>query len=70
VALLIRTKVLAASSLLLLSLVVKLFRSSAIQIGNVNFTNPRAGVEILEGIEEFLRREGIGDVAEIVGVAV
>ena len=43
--------------------------ASAIQIGNVNFTNPRAGVEILEGIEEFLRREGIGDVAEIVGVA-
>src|SRR6266480_4285842 len=35
--------------------------ASAIQIGTVNFTNPRAGVEILEGIEEFLRLEGMRD---------
>jgi dihydroorotate dehydrogenase (NAD+) catalytic subunit len=43
--------------------------ASVIQIGTVNFTNMRAGVEILEGIEEFLRREGMGDIAEIVGAA-
>ena len=43
--------------------------ASAIEIGTVNFANPRAGVEILEGIEEFLRKEGITDVAEIVGTA-
>ena len=43
--------------------------ASAIQIGTVNFTNPRAGVEIVEGIEEFLRREGMRDIAEIVGAA-
>ncbi len=43
--------------------------ASAIQIGTVNFTNPRAGVEILEGIEEFLRLEGMRDIAEIVGAA-
>src|SRR6266550_7401800 len=29
--------------------------ASAIEIGTANFANPRAGVEILEGIEEFLR---------------
>ena len=43
--------------------------ASAIQIGTVNFTNPRAGVDIVEGIEQFLRKEGITDVAEIMGVA-
>ncbi len=43
--------------------------ASAIQIGTVNFVNPRAGVEIIEGIEEFLRREGVEDIGEIVGAA-
>ena len=43
--------------------------ASAIQIGTINFVNPRAGVEILEGIEDFLCKEGVGDVAEIVGTA-
>jgi dihydroorotate dehydrogenase (NAD+) catalytic subunit len=43
--------------------------ASAVQVGTINFVNPRAGVEILEGIEEFLRQEGVADIAEIVGVA-
>ncbi|HEX7734707.1 MAG TPA: dihydroorotate dehydrogenase [Ktedonobacteraceae bacterium] len=43
--------------------------ASAIQIGTVNLVNPRAGVEILEGIETFLRDEGIVDIAELVGAA-
>ena len=43
--------------------------ASAIQIGTINFVNPRAGVEIIEGIEAFMRDEGIEDVREIVGVA-
>ena len=43
--------------------------ASAIQIGTVNFVNPRAGVEIIAGIEEFLRREGVEDIGEIVGAA-
>jgi dihydroorotate dehydrogenase (NAD+) catalytic subunit len=43
--------------------------ASAIQIGTINFVNPRAGVEIIEGIEEFLRREGVEDIGEIVGAA-
>ena len=44
--------------------------ASAIQIGTVNFVNPRAGVEIIEGIEEFLSREGVKDIGEIVGAAI
>jgi dihydroorotate dehydrogenase (NAD+) catalytic subunit len=43
--------------------------ASAIQIGTINFINPHAGVEIVEGIEEFMRHEGVGDITEIVGAA-
>src|SRR5579863_2145603 len=41
--------------------------ASAIQIGTINFVNPRAGIEIIEGIEAFLRKEGVEDIKEIVG---
>ena len=43
--------------------------ASAIQIGTINFVNSRAGVEILEGIGDFLYKEGISDIKEIVGAA-
>src|SRR6266496_2321684 len=43
--------------------------ASAIQIGTINFTNSRAGVEIVEGIEDFLRKEKIEDIADIIGAA-
>src|SRR6266566_8778096 len=33
--------------------------ASAIQLGTINFTNPHAGVEIVEGIEEFMYKERI-----------
>ena len=43
--------------------------ASAIQIGTAHFVNPRVGVEVLEGIETFLRHEGVTSVTEIVGAA-
>lgn len=43
--------------------------ASAIQAGTITFVNPRASVEIVEGIEAFMRHEGIADLAEIVGMA-
>ena len=43
--------------------------ASAIQLGTINFVNPRAGIEIIEGIEAFLQKEGIENVQEIVGAA-
>ncbi len=43
--------------------------ASAIQIGTINFTNPRAGIEIIEGIEEFMRLEWIESITELVGAA-
>jgi len=43
--------------------------ASAIQVGTANFTNPRAPLEVLEGIERFMQKEGIKDIAELIGVA-
>ena len=43
--------------------------ASAIQIGTVNFTNPRAGIEIVEGIEKFMQQEKIGNITELIGMA-
>jgi len=42
--------------------------ASALQIGTVNFTNPMAGKEIIEGMENFLIKEGIKDINEIIGI--
>jgi len=43
--------------------------ASAIQVGTANLVNPRAPLEVLEGIEEFLRKEGISSLAELIGAA-
>ncbi|HWZ17659.1 MAG TPA: dihydroorotate dehydrogenase [Ktedonobacteraceae bacterium] len=43
--------------------------ASAIQIGTVNFTNPRAGVEIVDGIEKFMQQESVESITELVGIA-
>jgi dihydroorotate dehydrogenase (NAD+) catalytic subunit len=41
--------------------------ASAIQVGTANFTNPRAPLDVLEGIEQFMQKEGIKDIAELIG---
>ena len=43
--------------------------ASAVQIGTASFTNPRAPLDVLEGIERFMEKEGIEDIAELIGVA-
>ena len=43
--------------------------ASAIQVGTANFTNPRAPLAVLEGIEKFLEKEGVKDITELIGVA-
>ncbi len=39
----------------------------AIAIGTANFVNPAATIEIIEGIETYLVKKGIGDIGEIIG---
>jgi dihydroorotate dehydrogenase (NAD+) catalytic subunit len=43
--------------------------ASAFQIGTANFTNPRTPLDVLEGIEQFMEKEGVEDIAELIGVA-
>jgi dihydroorotate dehydrogenase (NAD+) catalytic subunit len=43
--------------------------ASAIQVGTTNLTNPRASLDILEGIEQFMKKEGIEDITELIGAA-
>jgi len=41
--------------------------ASAFQMGTANFTNPSAPLEVLEGIEEFMKKGGITDINELIG---
>jgi dihydroorotate dehydrogenase (NAD+) catalytic subunit len=41
--------------------------ASAVSVGTANFVNPTAPIEILEGIEDYLQREGFGSAAELSG---
>jgi dihydroorotate dehydrogenase (NAD+) catalytic subunit len=43
--------------------------ASAVQVGTAGFTNPRASLEVLEGIEEFMVKEGVADITELIGAA-
>lgn len=43
--------------------------ASAIQVGTAGFSNPRAALDVVEGLEEFMAAEGIKDIRDLVGVA-
>ncbi|AFM01670.1 dihydroorotate dehydrogenase family protein [Desulfitobacterium dehalogenans ATCC 51507] len=43
--------------------------AKAVSIGTGNFVNPLAPLEVIEGIEEYCRRQGFASVEEIVGLA-
>ncbi len=43
--------------------------ASAIQVGTASFTNPSAALDVLEGIEQFMKAEGINKLADLRGVA-
>jgi dihydroorotate dehydrogenase (NAD+) catalytic subunit len=44
--------------------------ASAVQVGTATFANPRALLDIIEGIERWLISRGIHDVNEIIGAAI
>ena len=41
--------------------------ASAIQVGTASLSNPRALLDVLEGIEKFLEKEGVKDITELIG---
>jgi len=43
--------------------------ASAIQVGTASFTNPRAPLDVLEGIEQFMKKEGINNLTDLIGAA-
>jgi dihydroorotate dehydrogenase (NAD+) catalytic subunit len=43
--------------------------ASAVQVGTASFANPRASLDVLEGLEQFMSREGIDSITELIGKA-
>ena len=43
--------------------------ASMVAVGTANFINPRAPLDVLAGIKQFMKAEGIKDIKEIVGAA-
>lgn len=43
--------------------------ATAVQVGTASFMNPRASMDVLEGIQSFLQKEKIKDIHELIGVA-
>ena len=41
--------------------------ATAIQVGTANFVSPNATVNIISGIEEYLKRKEIYDIKEVIG---
>ncbi len=41
--------------------------ASAVQVGTANFTNPTAPMDVLEGLEGFLKNEKIKSIKELIG---
>jgi dihydroorotate dehydrogenase (NAD+) catalytic subunit len=42
--------------------------ASAVQVGSATFNNPRAALDVVEGITRFMEKEGIKSLKEIIGV--
>ena len=43
--------------------------ASAIQIGTANFINPKASIEIINGLREYCEKNKLGSISEIIGQA-
>ena len=43
--------------------------ASAVQVGSASFSNPRASLDILDGVTQFMENEGIKNLGGIIGVA-
>jgi dihydroorotate dehydrogenase (NAD+) catalytic subunit len=41
--------------------------ASAVAVGTANFVNPRSSLEVAEGIEAYMKRHGVTDLADLVG---
>ncbi len=42
--------------------------ATAVQVGTANFVNPRATIEIIEGVETYLEKYGMNHITELIGI--
>lgn len=42
--------------------------ATAVQVGTTNFVNPRATIDIIEGIEDYCNRHGVRNITELTGI--
>ena len=43
--------------------------ATAVQVGTATFRDPNAPLDVLDGIERFMRDEGVHDITELIGAA-
>ena len=43
--------------------------ASAVQVGTAIFVNPQAPIDIVQGIKDFMRKQGIDDISRLIGIA-
>ncbi|KJS12426.1 MAG: dihydroorotate dehydrogenase [Desulfotomaculum sp. BICA1-6] len=43
--------------------------ATAVAVGTANFVNPRATIEVIEGIEDYMRQNGFDNIDQLVGLA-
>jgi len=43
--------------------------ASAVQVGTATLTGPRASLEVIEGLEEYMEKERVEDITELIGAA-
>jgi dihydroorotate dehydrogenase (NAD+) catalytic subunit len=43
--------------------------ATAVQVGTATFVNPRATLDVLDGIERFMEEEGVADLHQLIGAA-
>jgi dihydroorotate dehydrogenase (NAD+) catalytic subunit len=44
--------------------------AKAVQVGTANFVNPRATLEIIAGLESYLRDQGLVDINQVIGTLI
>jgi dihydroorotate dehydrogenase (NAD+) catalytic subunit len=44
--------------------------ATAVQVGTANFTNPCTPPDIIDGIQRFMKKEGIRRITELIGAAI
>ena len=42
--------------------------ATAVSVGTANFNNPRTTIEVIEGIEKYMKEKGINDINDLIGI--